>query len=59
MSKEKANPFMGIAGAVGGVSLCIVTVIAIFAREQLWVAAWIVAALALMGVGLGFFASRG
>ena len=59
MSKQKSHPAVGIAAVVGGISLCIVAEIAIFARDQLSVAAWIVAALAVMGIGLGIFASKG
>ena len=58
MSHQKSHPAVGIAGVIGGISLCIVTVIAIFARNQLFVAAWIVGPLALMGIGLGYFASK-
>jgi len=56
---QKNHPAVGIAAVISGISLCIVVVIAIFARDQLSVAAWIVAALAVMGLGLGFFASQG
>ena len=58
MAEQKRNPVVGIASVIGGISLCIVAVIAIFAKDQLSVAAWIVAALAIMGIGLGFFASK-
>ena len=58
MAVDKRNPVVGIASVVGGISLCIVLVIAIFAKDQLSVAAWIVAALAVMGIVLGFFASK-
>jgi hypothetical protein len=58
MSEQKRNPVVGIASVIGGISLCIVVVIAIFAKDQLSVAPWIVAALAIMGIGLGFFASK-
>ena len=59
MAERKDNPVVGIASVIGGISLCIVVMVAIFAKDQLAVAAWIVAALAIMGLGLGFFASRG
>jgi len=58
MADQKGNPVVGIASVIGGISLCIVVVIVIFAKDQLSVAAWIVAVLAIMGVGLGFFASK-
>jgi hypothetical protein len=59
MPEDKRNPVVGIASVLGGISLSIVAVIAVLAKDQLWVAAWIVAALAVMGIGLGFFASKG
>jgi hypothetical protein len=58
-SNKTSNPVVGIASVLGGISLSIVAVIAVLAKDQLWVAAWIVAALAVMGIGLGFFASKG
>jgi Zn-dependent protease len=58
MAEQKPNPAVSIAGVIGGISLCIVGVILVFAKDQLSIAAWIVAALAVMGLGLGFFASR-
>jgi hypothetical protein len=58
MAEQKGNPVVSIASVIGGISLCIVAVIAIFAKDQLSVAPWIVAALAIMGIGLGFFASK-
>jgi len=58
MANQKGNPVVGIASVIGGISLCIVVVIVIFAKDQLSVAAWIVAVLAIMGIGLGFFASK-
>jgi hypothetical protein len=58
MDVDKKNPVVGIAAVIGAISLCIVLVIAIFAKDQLSVAAWIVAALAVMGIALGFFASK-
>ena len=58
MAEQKGNPIVGIAGVIGGISLCIVVIIAVLAKDQLSVAPWIVAALAIMGIGLGFFASK-
>ncbi len=58
MAEQKGNPFVGIAGVIGGISLSIVVMVAVLAKDQLSVAAWIVAALAIMGIGLGFFASK-
>ena len=58
MTDRKKDTIVGIAGVTGGISLCIVLVVAIFAKEQLAVTPWIVLVLAAMGVGLGYFASR-
>ena len=58
MKEHKKDTIVGVAGVVGGISLCIVAILAIFAKDQLAVAPWIVAALAIMGIGLGYFASR-
>ena len=58
MAKQKSNPVVGIASVIGGISLCIVAVVAVLAKDQLVIAAWIVGALAVMGIGLGFFASK-
>ena len=55
MDEQKKNPLVGIAAVIAGISLCIVAVVAIFAKAQLMVAVWVVAALAVMGIGLGFF----
>jgi hypothetical protein len=58
MPDQKSNPAVAIAGVIGGISLCIVVVILVFARDQLSIATWIVGALAVMGIGLGFFATK-
>ena len=58
MAEQKVHPAVGIAAVISGIALCVVAVVAIFARDQLPVAAWIVAALSIMGLGLGFFAAR-
>lgn len=58
MAEECKNPFVGIAGAVGGISIAIVAIFAIFAPEQLKYSPYVVGALALMGIFMGFFALR-
>ena len=58
MADSQTHPVVAIAGIIGGISLAIVVMIAVLARDQLWVAAWIVAALAVMGIGLGYFAAK-
>jgi crotonobetainyl-CoA:carnitine CoA-transferase CaiB-like acyl-CoA transferase len=58
MSEKKGDPFVAIAGIIGGISLAIVVLIAVLARDQLMVATWVVAVLALMGVFLGAMAAK-
>lgn len=58
MAEQKRNPFVGIAGVIGGISVAIVAVMAILAKDQFWAVPWVVGALALMGMVLGFFASK-
>ena len=55
---KQSNTYVGIAGTIGGISVAIVAVIAIFSAKNLYIAAWIVGALALMGIVLGAFASK-
>ena len=59
MAEQKTHPAVSIAAVIGGISLSFVVVIAIFASDQLLLAAWIVTALAVMGLGLGIFAAKG
>jgi hypothetical protein len=49
---------VAIAATIGGISVAIVATLAVLAEERLMVAAWVVAALALMGVFLGALALR-
>jgi Zn-dependent protease len=58
MADQKGGPLVSIASVIGGISVVIVAIIAVLAEDQLSVAVWIVAALAIMGIGLGFFASK-
>ena len=58
MADQKGVPVVGIAGVVGGVSVTIVALFAVFMKEQIVVAAWIVTALAIMGIALGYIASK-
>lgn len=52
------NPAVAVVGIVGGISLAVVAIFAIFVRSQMAVAAWIVTALALMGVIVAPLAGR-
>ncbi len=57
MANEK-DPVISIAAVCGGVLIPIVAVVLIFAREQAWVLALIAGAIAVMGIFLGYFASK-
>ncbi len=54
---EEKNPLVQIAGVVGAMSVSVVALVVIFAREQLWVAAVIVGGLVVMGVLMGIIAA--
>ncbi|MBN2454101.1 hypothetical protein JXB11_00995 [Candidatus Woesearchaeota archaeon] len=56
--KENKNEFSSIAGTVGGVTVGMIALIVIFASENAWVIAPVVAFMAVMGMTLGYFASR-
>ncbi len=53
------DSFVQIARVIGIGSLGTVLFLALFAPQSLWVAAPVVGALVLMGIALGYFASRG
>ncbi|MBD3348999.1 MAG: hypothetical protein GF400_07365 [Candidatus Eisenbacteria bacterium] len=55
---KQQNPAVAVVGIVGGVSMAIVVIFAVFVRSQMAVAAWIVSALALMGVIVAPLAGR-
>ncbi|MBW8002883.1 MAG: hypothetical protein FVQ80_12820 [Planctomycetes bacterium] len=54
----KDNPFVAIAAVCGGMMVASVAIILIFAKDAAWVAAPIAASLAVMGIFLGYFASK-
>ena len=58
MAEQKTNPVVAIAGVIGGISIAIVAIIAVLAKDQLPVAPWVIAPLAGMGIVLGYFASK-
>jgi ABC-type cobalamin transport system permease subunit len=58
MATEGKNPFVGIVGIIAGISVGIVALFVIFAREQVMYAAWIVGALVILGIILGLIAAR-
>ncbi|MBC2607534.1 hypothetical protein [Pelagicoccus albus] len=51
--KNSQNACVGIVAIISGISIAMVTLIGIFAPQQLSVAAWIMTPLCLMGLGLG------
>ncbi len=52
------SPAVAVVGIVGGISISVVVVFAIFVRDQMAIAAWIVSMLALMGVIVAPLAGR-
>jgi hypothetical protein len=57
-SDKHESPAVAIVGIVGGISIAIVVIFAVFARDQMAIAAWMVGALALMGVIVAPLAGR-
>ena len=57
MANQK-SPFVGIAGAIGGVTVAMVALIVIFSPGSAWVIAPIVFCMAVLGITLGYFASK-
>ena len=57
-SDGRHSPAVAVVGIVGGISLSIVVIFAIFARDQMAVAGWMVSVLALMGVIVAPLAGR-
>lgn len=56
--KQKVNPFVAIAGTIGGISIGIVAITAIYANQHFAVVPWLIGALAVMGIFLGFMAGK-
>ena len=56
--KKESNPMVGIAGAIAGISVAIIAVYLSFARDQALYLIPIIASLAIMGIFLGYFASK-
>ncbi|MFH1132992.1 MAG: hypothetical protein V1735_00730 [Nanoarchaeota archaeon] len=55
---KEQNPLVSIAGSVGGITVAMIALVVIFARDQAWVIAPIVVAMAFLGVMLGHFATK-
>jgi hypothetical protein len=56
--ENNKGPIVAIAGVCGGVMVPIAVVVLIFAREQASVLVPIAIAIAVMGIFLGYFASK-
>lgn len=56
--KEDKNPYPGIAGAIGGTTIAMIALIVIFASQYAWVTVPIIAFMSLLGIMLGYFASK-
>jgi hypothetical protein len=60
MNETKAPnaAYVGIAAIIGGVSVAMVALVAIFSPQNISVAPWIVGGLSIMGIALGYFSSN-
>jgi hypothetical protein len=58
MPEEKTNPFVAIAGVIAGVMMIMLLFILIFDAGQVWILMPVAGALCLMGIALGYFASK-
>ncbi len=63
MAKKKdnccdKNPFVGIAGAIGGILIAIVAIFLIFAKEWSGILVPIAISMCVMGIFLGYFATK-
>ncbi len=55
---DNSKTYIGISALIGGASVGIVALIAIFSPQNIAVAGWVVGALCLMGAVLGVLSSR-
>lgn len=56
--ENKKDTFVGISAVCSGIMVPITAIVVIFAKEQSWVLAPIAGALAVMGIFMGYFASK-
>lgn len=54
----QSSSFIAIAAIVGGMCISAIVLVGIFAREQMSILPWIVCPLCLLGIALGYFASK-
>ncbi len=52
------NPVAQVAGRIGGTLVAMVAIIMIFGEGYKWIAAPVAAAMMLLGIFLGYFASK-
>lgn len=57
--EEEFNPLVGITGLVSISTFIMVVMIGFFIRESAWLIAPVVAFMALLGIFLGYFVSKG
>lgn len=55
---ENGNQFVKIAGSIGGLMVGMAAIVLIFAQDQAYILIYIVAAMALLGIALGYFAHK-
>lgn len=56
--KDQQNPYIAIAGTIGALTIGMIAVVLIFARDAAWTVAIIAPCMAFLGVMLGYFASK-
>jgi hypothetical protein len=56
--KGEKSVYVGIAGAIGFFTAAIISLIVICAPDKTWVAGPITVCMVLLGIMLGFFASK-
>ena len=55
---QEQNPFVAIAGVIAGVMLVMLLFVMIFEPSQAWILMPIAGAMMLLGIALGYFASK-
>jgi len=55
---KRENPFVAIGASLGGIFIAIVAIVMIFGNNEAWILPIIAAAIAVMGMVLGFFAYK-
>ncbi len=55
---DDGNKFVKIAGSIGGLMVAMAAIVLIFAQDQAYILIYIVAAMALLGIALGYFAHK-